>query len=518
MIKIDGIKMGLDYSFQSLNDKIKKYTGETPKEYFIYKKAIDARRKDDIHFVFSVVVKSDNEENILKRVKNAKRFDNKSYEYPVLKREMKSRPVVVGSGPAGTFAALCLAKAGAKPIIIERGKRVLERSTDVKSFFKGGSLNTESNVQFGEGGAGTFSDGKLNTGTHSPYIRKILEEYVHFGADENILIDSKPHIGTDVLKKIAVNIRKEIESLGGEYLFSKKVTDIEIKDGKIKALYIPERIETENVILAIGHSARDTFLMLHEKGVAMEQKAFSVGVRIEHLQEDINKIQYGSFAGHKALGAADYKFGDDCYSFCMCPGGFVVASASEEGGIVTNGMSYSDRAGVNANSALLVNVNSLDFGSGLFDGMNFQRKLEMAAYNISRSYLAPCQMLSDFIKGNKTESFRSVKPTYEPGVIPYDLGKILPEKVSGKLKSGILNVDKKLSGFAFGDAVLTAPETRSSSPVRILRDETFNALGIKGLYPSGEGAGYAGGIMSAAADGIRCAEALINNFNIKNER
>ncbi len=517
MIKIDGIKMGLDYNFQSLADNIKKTIGEEPKEYFIYKKAIDARKKNDIHFVFSVVLKAENEDKILKRVKNAKPFEGKTYEFPLLKKEMKTRPVVVGSGPAGTFAALCLAKAGAKPIIIERGKKVEERAADVTTFFSSGVLNTESNVQFGEGGAGTFSDGKLNTGTHSPYIRKILKEYVRFGANENILIDAKPHIGTDVLKKIAVNIRKEIESLGGEYLFSKKVTDIEIKDGKIRALYIPERIEAENVILAIGHSARDTFLMLSEKGVIMEQKAFSVGVRIEHLQEDINKIQYGNFAGHKALGAADYKFGDECYSFCMCPGGFVVASASEDGGIVTNGMSFSERAGENANSALLVNVNSIDFGSGLFDGMNFQRNLEKAAFNISKSYKAPCQKLSDFFSGNKTKSFGIIKPTYEPGVIPYDLNEILPVKVTEKLKSGILNVNKKLSGFAMGDAVLTAPETRSSSPVRILRDESLNAVGIKGLYPAGEGAGYAGGIMSAAADGIRCAEALINNYKNKTE-
>ncbi len=516
MIKIDGIKIGLDSPIEELSDKIKKTIGIAPKEYFIYKKALDARRKDDVHFVYSVVVKADREEKILKRVKNAKAFSEKEYEFPHLKTEMKNRPVVVGSGPSGTFAALSLARAGARPIIIERGKSVIERTTDVELFFRGGSLNPESNVQFGEGGAGTFSDGKLNTGTHSPYIRKILSEYARFGAGENILIDGKPHIGTDVLKKIAVNIRKEIESLGGEYLFSKKVTDIEIKDGKIKAIYIPERIETENVILAIGHSARDTFLMLSEKGVKMEQKAFSVGVRIEHLQEDINKIQYGEFYNHPSLGAADYKFGDDCYSFCMCPGGFVVASASEEGGIVTNGMSYSDRGGVNANSALLVNVNSEDFGKGLFDGMNFQKEIEKAAYNITKSYMAPCQKLSDFFEGGKTKAFGSVKPSYMPGVVPWDLERILPSKVIAKLKSGITNVDKKLLGFKNGDAILTAPETRTSSPVRILRDEKLNAIGLEGLYPAGEGAGYAGGIMSAAADGLRCADALINNYNEKN--
>ena len=509
MIKIDGIKIGLDGSRKDLEKKILKITKGSLKEYYIYKKAIDARRKDDVHFVYSVVAKTDNE----KKLSGVNLYEEKNYEYPHLKKKMESRPVVIGSGPAGSFAALCLAKAGACPVVIERGKKVDERTKDTESFFSGGNLNPESNVQFGEGGAGTFSDGKLNTGTHSPYIRKILSEYVNFGADENVLIDAKPHIGTDVLKKVAVNLRNEVKRLGGSYIFDKKVTDVEVKNGKITAIFIPERMEVSNVILAIGHSARDTFFMLDEKGVKMEQKAFSVGVRIEHPQEMINKAQYGSFYNHPALGAADYKFGGDCYTFCMCPGGFVVASGSEEGGIVTNGMSYSDRSGENANSALLVNVDSKDFGEGLFDGIAFQRKLEKAAYDISKSYMAPCQMLSDFFEGKKSSSFKDVTPTYKPGVVPTDLSAVLPERVSENLKSGIMGIDKKLKGFYLPEAVLTAPETRSSSPVRILRDETLQAIGIEGLYPAGEGAGYAGGIMSAAADGIRCAERLIKKEN-----
>lgn len=513
MIKIDGIKLGLSENEKDLFEKVKKITKGRAESFYVFKKAIDARRKDNVHFVYSVVAKAKGEEALSKSVNGIMLYDEKSFEYPLLKRKVESRPVVIGSGPAGSFAALCLAKAGACPVVIERGKSVDERSCDTEKFFAGGALDTESNVQFGEGGAGTFSDGKLNTGTHSPFIRKILSEYVRFGANENILTDAKPHIGTDILKKIAVNIRHEVESLGGTYLFSKKVSDIEIKNGKITAVFIPERIETDTVILAIGHSARDTFFMLDSRGVKMEQKAFSVGLRIEHPQELINKAQYGTFYNHPSLGAADYKFGDDCYTFCMCPGGYVVAAASEEGGIVTNGMSYSDRAGENANSALLVNVNEKDFGTNLFAGVEFQRKIERAAYEISKSYMAPCQKLSDFLADTETKSFGSVNPTYKPGVVPSDIRKILPERICDNLKSGILNIDKKLKGFATGDALLTAPETRSSSPVRILRDDTLQAIGIEGLYPSGEGAGYAGGIMSAAADGIRCAVKIIEKLN-----
>lgn len=502
MLKIDGIRLGLDESEELLNKKIIKILGTKPDKTIILKKAVDARRKNDVHFVYSVGATVQGEDRLVSE--KVKKFDDTVFEFPVLKKELKTRPVVVGTGPCGSFVALTLARAGAKPIIIERGKRVKDRNLDKELFWKKGILNENSNVQFGEGGAGTFSDGKLNTGTHSPFIRKILKEYVHFGAPEHILYDAKPHIGTDILVKIAENMRKEIESLGGTYLFETKLENLDISNGKIKG--INKSIETDTVFLAIGHSARDTFYMLNDSKIAMSQKPFSVGVRIEHPQSLINKIQYGDFAGHKNLPVADYKFGGDCYSFCMCPGGFVVPAASEAGGIVTNGMSYSLRDGENANSALLVNVDSLDFGEELFSGVEFQRKIEREAYNISGSFKAPCQKLSDFMKDKETTLFGSVTPTYEIGVVPSDITKILPRKVCENLKSGLYQVDRKMKGFIFSDALLTAPETRSSSPVRIERDkETLESVSIKGLYPCGEGAGYAGGIMSAAADGIRCA-------------
>ncbi|MBQ2967210.1 MAG: FAD-binding protein [Clostridia bacterium] len=506
MIKIDGIRRELSESDYEFEMRFRRTYRIVTDIFYILKQATDARKKQDVHFVCSVLIGAENEEMLLHRIKYAKIFDTTEFSYPELKKEPESRPVIIGSGPAGTFAALTLAHAGAKPIIIERGQAVEERTNTVAAFFKGDTLNENSNVQFGEGGAGTFSDGKLNTGTHSPFIRHILKEYVRFGADEDILRNAKPHIGTDVLKRIAKNIRSEIENLGGTYLFDTQVSDFKMQNGKISAVFAKDWIETDCVILAIGHSARDTFELLHQKGVYMEQKPFSVGVRIEHPQEIINRAQYGSFWNHPALKAADYKLWDDCYTFCMCPGGFVVAAASESGGIVTNGMSYSDRAGENANSALLVNVDARDFGDDLFAGVAYQRKIEQTAYNISQSYHAPAQCISDFYAGNVTKSFSGVKPTYQPGVAECDLNKLLPERITEKLKSGIFNLDKKLKSFAMDDAVLTAPETRSSSPIRIVRDkETLESVSCKGLYPCGEGAGYAGGIMSAAADGIRCA-------------
>ncbi|MBE7037674.1 MAG: hypothetical protein E7404_02095 [Ruminococcaceae bacterium] len=516
MIKIDGISVSLDYTKDELYEKLKKLTNAKIKNYYIYKKAVDARKKDDVHFVLSIILDVENEQKYIDKIKGAKVFDAKEFDYPHIEKKTDVRPVIIGSGPAGSFAALCLANAGAKPIIIERGKKVCDRKKDTDIFFKTGILNNESNVQFGEGGAGTFSDGKLNTGTNSLYIRKILSEYVKFGASKDILIDAKPHIGTDVLIDVAKNIRDYVEKNGGEYLFEEKVCDLEIKNGKISAVITSKgkKIETDYVVCAIGHSARDTFEMLDKRNVSMISKPFSVGVRIEHKQEFINKAQYGKMANHKNLKAADYKFGDDCYTFCMCPGGYVVAATSEEEGIVTNGMSNHLRDGENANSALLVNVDSSDFGNDLFAGVNFQRMLEKKAYEYTKSYAAPCQKLGDFFNGTKTTSFGSVLPTYSVGVMGADLTKILPCKVVSKLLSGIKNIDKKLKGFAMDDAVLTAPETRSSSPVRIVRDlESLQSVNVKGLYPCGEGAGYAGGIMSAASDGIRCACKIIEEMN-----
>lgn len=511
MLKIDGVRLNIKEDESVLKEKTEKLLGHKLSSLFVYKRAIDARKKSDISFVYSVVADVQNEEKYIKN--GISIFKDETFTYPELLKKAE-RPIVIGTGPAGSFAALTLAKAGARPIIIERGRKVCERKKDTDIFFSGGALNENSNVQFGEGGAGTFSDGKLNTGTHSPYIRKILSEYVNFGAPSSILTDAKPHIGTDILITVAENMRKEIERLGGTYIFEQKVKSIEIKNGKIKAVVTDEEIETDNVILAIGHSARDTFSMLFEKGVQMEQKPFSVGVRIEHPQSLINKIQYGEFENHKKLPPADYKFWGDCYSFCMCPGGYVVAAASEEGGIVTNGMSYSARDGINANSALLINVDSKDFGEELFAGVEFQRKIEKSAYNLTKSYKAPAQTLGDFLKGKETKVFGEVSPTYEPGVVPSNLKYCLPENVCNKLVSGINMADRKLKGFMLSDAVITAPETRSSSPVRILRDkETLQSVSVEGLYPCGEGAGYAGGIMSAAADGIRCAVKLIEKLN-----
>ncbi len=514
MIKIDGIKLSLDSSEDEAYKKTVKLLGVRPDKFYVYKKAVDARKKSDIHYVYSVVASVENEKKYVDKIKNASLFSEELFEYPVLKRAPSQRPVVVGSGPAGSFAALLLAHAGAKPIILERGKKVEERQADVEGFFMGKELNSSSNVQFGEGGAGTFSDGKLTTGTGSQFNRRILSEYVRFGAPERILWEAKPHIGTDNLRIIARKIREEVISLGGEYRFSDALEDIEIKDGWVKSVTGNERIETDSVILAPGHSARDTFYMLSARGIVLIQKPFSVGVRIEHLQEQINIAQYGSLAKHKNLPPAEYKFGGSCYSFCMCPGGYVVASQSENGSIVTNGMSFSDRGGSNANSALLVNVDSADFGEGIFDGVKFQEKIEKAAYRLTSSNAAPAQRLADFFADVKTVSFGSVSPTYRPGVEKENLRSFMPKKVCEKLMSGIASIDKRMNGFSEGDAVLTAPETRSSSPVRILRDaETLESVSAHGLYPCGEGAGYAGGIMSAAADGLRCALRLVNKYN-----
>ncbi len=515
MIRIDGISLRLEEGEEALQSAICRIIGQAPNMWHIYRRAVDARRKEDIRLVYSVIASCHGEQRLIAK-KKAAPFSEVVFDYPRLRKKMSARPVVVGSGPAGSFAALCLAHAGAEPVILERGCPVNERTNDVERFFSMGALNPSSNVQFGEGGAGTFSDGKLTTGTNSPYIRKILADYVRFGAPENILVEHKPHIGTDHLKTVAYRLRNEVEHLGGTYRFKTQVTDLRIENGRITGVYAGEWIDTDCVIFAIGHSARDTFELLWNKGFVMEQKPFSVGVRIEHRQDMINQSQYGAFARHKALPPADYKFGGDCYTFCMCPGGFVVASSSQAGGIVTNGMSYAARDGENANSALLVNVDKHDFGDGIFDGMNFQQTLEKRAYAMSDSYAAPCQTLGDFFAGQTTTHIGSVFPTYRPGVFMTNLHKLLPKRICDKLQSGIADIGQKLAGFDSNEALLTGPETRSSSPVRVLRSaESLQAIGISGFYPCGEGAGYAGGIMSAAADGIRCAVRVVEEANTR---
>ena len=528
MIKINEIKLPLDSDERALRSaaaKALRCREEKIKSLQITKKAIDSRKKDNIFFVYNVSVEVDSDENgVVAHAKNPTVKKDKPYRYemPEVKRTSTLRPVIAGFGPAGFFAALILARAGLKPLVIERGADVDTRTRDVNSFWNTRRLNPESNVQFGEGGAGTFSDGKLTTGIKDPLCRKVVEELVIHGAPEEIAYSSRPHIGTDRLGGVVKAFRQEIISLGGEVRFGCRLTDLIVANGVIQGITCvnsegaSEDIETDTLLLCIGHSARDTVEMLYKKGIKIMQKPFSVGVRIEHPREMIDKAQYGSFAGHPALGAADYKLachpehGRGAYTFCMCPGGTVVAAASEEGHVVVNGMSEYARDGENSNSALLVGIEPEHFGSDHpLAGIELQRKIEKTAFELGGGdYSAPCQLIGDFLNGTPSKKLSYVKPTCATGVTPGDIRKALPEKVTDIMAQAIVKMDKSLKGFALPDGVLTAPETRSSAPVRILRDELYQA-NIRGLYPCGEGAGYAGGIVSAAVDGIRCAHAVL---------
>ncbi|MBO8138669.1 MAG: NAD(P)/FAD-dependent oxidoreductase [Desulfotomaculum sp.] len=494
-------------------------------EINIFKQSIDARKKNKIYFVYTVDVRVDNEESILNKIKDRDVTltpDMKYYYVQPGDVKLGNRPVIVGTGPAGLFCGLILAQMGYKPLLLERGADVDKRTKAVSKFWETGELDTSCNVQFGEGGAGTFSDGKLTTLIKNKRCRKVLEELVEAGAPAEIIYSYKPHVGTDMLKRVVKNIRQKIISLGGEVKFNSQVSDIVVKDGRITAVIVngSEKIMTEVLVLAIGHSARDTFEMLLEKGVRMVQKPFSIGFRIEHPQELINKAQYKKFANHPRLGAADYKLsyhspsGRSAYTFCMCPGGTVVAAASETKGVVTNGMSEYARNGDNANSALLVGVRPGDYGSDHpLAGMYFQRLWESKAYEMGGgSYRAPAQLVGDFLNGRTSAVLGTVYPTYKPGVKMTTLQDCLPSYVIKTLKEALPAFAKKLRGFTMYDAVLTGVETRSSSPVKIYRDESCQT-NIRGIYPAGEGPGYAGGIMSAAVDGIQVAEFIARKYS-----
>lgn len=525
MIRISGLRLGLDFTQEDLRaaaGKKLRLPERALVDIKLAKKSVDARKKEDVHFVCAVDVELDGDEGrVLRRVSAAQVVKPYRYELPAGKPP-ELPPVVVGFGPAGMFAGLVLAQCGARPIIIERGQPVDERERSVRAFWEQRRLDPESNVQFGEGGAGAFSDGKLTTGTGDGRIRKVLEELAASGAPESILVDAKPHIGTDRLPGVVKNIRQRIIELGGQVRFSTKLIGFTAENGQLTGLRVEsagqeQLIAARHAILAVGHSARDVFALLARSGLPLEPKAFSVGVRIEHPAALIDQAQYGRFAGHPRLGAADYKLnrrlpdGRGVYTFCMCPGGTVTGAASELGGVVTNGMSAWARDGENSNSALLVGVGPGDFGGdGPLAGVEFQRRIEQAAFRLGGGdYTAPAQRVADFLAGVPSQGFGGVRPTYQPGTALSDLRRCLPGFVADSLQAALPLLGRQLKGFDAGDAVLTAPETRSSSPVRVLRDEGLQSPVLRGLYPCGEGAGYAGGIVSAAVDGIRCAEKVM---------
>jgi len=517
MIIVNNVKGELNEPTDNIILKAAKKAGvKNAKGGFIYRRALDAR-KETPFFVYSVGFNVDMQANPKKDIAVPA-----IYILPIVTGSLplNSRPIVIGYGPAGIFAAYLLALRGYNPIVLEKGADLDTRNKKVAQFFSGGALDINTNVQFGEGGAGTYSDGKLTTRVNSPSCRFILEKLVEFGAPSEILWLAKPHIGTDKLGQVVKNIRLETIHLGGEFHFNSEVTDIEIKNGKLISLTVnnSDKYPCSVAILAVGHSARNIYSMLGAKNITMQPKAFSVGVRIEHLQSEVNKSLYGSYADSPFLGSADYNVsyrqGDrGIYSFCMCPGGQVVAAASEEGHLVVNGMSNLARNGKNANSALCVSVTPHDYGSSIFAGVEFQRKLEREAFVAGgANYSAPIQKVGDFISDNQTKSLGRVEPSYPRNTVLSNLNNVLPSFVCDNLKIGLNKFKGMHSFFGDDDALLTAVETRTSAPIRVYRNETLQSPDAEGLYPCGEGAGYAGGIMSAAADGLRVAEQILSVF------
>lgn len=523
MLRIQNIPLPIDGGQGQLKKKAARILGVKPEAITglsLARQSIDARKKNDVHYVCTVDVTMADEEKIMARCrdKNVSLHQSVPYVFPTVRRTSPLPPVVVGMGPAGLFAALFLARNGLAPIVLERGRPVEERTADAERFWATGVLDTTSNVQFGEGGAGTFSDGKLTTGTHDPRISTVFRTLVEAGAPADILYQHKPHIGTDVLRDVVKNIRLELIRLGCDVRFGHQLTGLILRDGAVAGLTVegPQGsydLPCDALVLSPGHSARDTFQMLLETGVPMEQKPFAIGVRIEHPQNAISLAQFGP--AWERLPAADYKLachlpnGRSAFTFCVCPGGQVVAAASEEGRLVTNGMSHRTRDGKNINGGFLVGVGPADFGSDHpLAGVAFQRRWEEAAFTLGGgNYHAPAQTVKDFLARQVSKALGAVEATYRPGVTPTDLDRCLPDYVTDTLRGALPIFDRKLHGFAAPNSLLTGVETRSSSPVRILRGEDYQST-VRGLYPCGEGAGYAGGITSAAVDGIRVAEAV----------